>query len=75
MTDITALAEARQLPPPAVRKALRLASGLTLQEVASVIGVTRSAVQRWETGKRTPSGELRVQYAELLGELGSLVGR
>lgn len=75
MDEIASLAQSRQLPPPPTRRALRIASGLTTQEVANALGVTRSAVHRWETGKRNPSGELRIRYADLLRDLAGVVAR
>ncbi|WP_226652021.1 helix-turn-helix transcriptional regulator [Streptomyces hydrogenans] len=41
-----------RLPP--VRAKLRLAAGLTQQEVAEVVGVKRVAVARWEPGPDVP---------------------
>jgi DNA-binding transcriptional regulator YiaG len=59
----------RSLPDPAVRRLLRERAGLSQDEVASVLGVSRPAVTRWETGKRTPRGLMLTQYVELLDRL------
>lgn len=60
------LASVARLPQPRVRKALRIAAGLTQADVAGSIGVTRVTVSRWETGVREPRGALRRSYAEAL---------
>jgi DNA-binding transcriptional regulator YiaG len=56
----------RSLPPPAIRRLLREHAGLTQAEVATVLGVGRPAVTRYETGARDPRGEVRHAYVELL---------
>jgi transcriptional regulator with XRE-family HTH domain len=57
------------LPPPKVRRALRIARDLTQDDTAELMEVARATVSRWETGQREPRGELRRKYAELLREL------
>ena len=42
------------LPEPTERRRLRIMAGLTLQDVAAAVGVTRSAISRWELGSRSP---------------------
>jgi transcriptional regulator with XRE-family HTH domain len=59
----------RSLPPPAIRRLLRKHAGLTQAEVATVLGVRRPAVTRYETGARDPRGEVRLAYVELLERL------
>jgi transcriptional regulator with XRE-family HTH domain len=66
MQQIKTLIEERRLPPPQVRRALRLAAGFTLQDIADVLGVTRSAVHRWEIGTRAPRSANRIRYSEVL---------
>jgi len=57
----------RDLPGPALRRAIRQDAGLSQADVAEAIGgVTRAAVSRWETGDRRPRGGLLVAYSELL---------
>jgi transcriptional regulator with XRE-family HTH domain len=48
---------------------LRQQLGLSQREVAELLDVTRVSVSRWETGERTPRGELLLRYLELLGRL------
>ena len=58
MTPVEQLAERiaarRDLPPPAVRRALREASGVSRADVAEAVGCTAAAVGHWETGRRQP---------------------
>lgn len=67
--EIQEIARTKRLPPPAIRRALRVAAGLTLQDVADVVGVTRQAVAKWETGERNPAGGARTAYAQALSDL------
>jgi transcriptional regulator with XRE-family HTH domain len=57
------------LQNPAQRRALREAAGLTQQELADAIGVTRNAISNYELGIRTPQGAVRDRYAEALRTL------
>ncbi|MFF5185644.1 telomere-associated protein Tap [Streptomyces sp. NPDC000345] len=67
---IDALVASRSvLPPPAERKRLRQAHGLTLDEVASALDVRRATVSGWEAGKTEPRPPEREAYARLLGKL------
>jgi transcriptional regulator with XRE-family HTH domain len=53
---------------PGLARALRLEAGLTLAEVGEVFGVSHVAVLRWETGQRTPRGDVAARYLEFLRE-------
>ncbi|MGK5628441.1 helix-turn-helix transcriptional regulator [Streptomyces sp. URMC 123] len=57
------------LPPPRVRQQLRLAAGLSQQEVADAVGVKRLAVARWELGQAHPRRPHRSVYMHLLKRL------
>ncbi|MFJ6628905.1 MULTISPECIES: helix-turn-helix domain-containing protein [unclassified Streptomyces] len=57
------------LPPPTVRAKLRVAAGLTQQEVAEAVGVKRLAVARWELGQTHPRRPHRAAYMHLLNRL------
>lgn len=47
---------------------------LTQDQLAEKIGVTKSAVSRWEAGKRTPSKDERQRISETTGiAIGKLV--
>jgi transcriptional regulator with XRE-family HTH domain len=60
-----ALGEAQDLP--ATLTALRQARGLTGEQLAKRIGVSRQALWYWETGRRTPRPE---QLGKVAAELG-----
>ncbi|WP_030872774.1 telomere-associated protein Tap [Streptomyces sp. NRRL S-37] len=60
------------LPPPAERRRLRQAHALTLDEVASALGVRRATVGGWEAGKSEPRPPEREAYARLLKQLAAL---
>ncbi|WP_327398697.1 helix-turn-helix domain-containing protein [Streptomyces sp. NBC_01288] len=60
------------LPPPAERRRLRGAHGLTLDEVAAALEVRRATVSGWESGKTEPRPPEREGYARLLGKLAEL---
>ncbi|EMF29311.1 putative telomere-associated protein, partial [Streptomyces gancidicus BKS 13-15] len=60
------------LPPPAERKRLRTAHGLTIEEVAAALKVRRATVSGWEAGKTEPRPPERDAYARLLNQLAEL---
>ena len=57
------------LPTPNRRRAIRVEAELALEDIAEAIGVSRSAVSRWERGLRRPSRKHRSAYAQLLDGL------
>lgn len=50
-----------------VIKAARVAKGLTQDDVGRAFGVTKSAVNQWESGKNVPDGRKLHRLAEILG--------
>jgi transcriptional regulator with XRE-family HTH domain len=62
-------ARGRRLPDPGIRRLLREQAGLSQDELAGVLGVSRPAVTRWELGQRTPRGDLAERYAAALDRL------
>ncbi|MEU5756716.1 transcriptional regulator [Streptomyces sp. NPDC047829] len=62
------------LPPAEERKRLRVAHGLTLDEVAGALKVRRATVSGWESVKKPiePRGPEREAYARLLRQLAEL---
>lgn len=62
------------LPPAAERKRLRVAHGLTLDDVAAALRVRRATVSGWEslTKPTEPRGPEREAYARLLAQLAEL---
>ncbi|MEV4943769.1 telomere-associated protein Tap [Streptomyces zaomyceticus] len=66
------LASRAVLPPPAERRRLRRAHGLTVDEVATALRVRRATVSGWESGKTEPRPPERDAYARLLDGLAKL---
>ncbi|MGW1278915.1 telomere-associated protein Tap, partial [Streptomyces tsukubensis] len=66
------LASRAALPPPAERKRLRTAHGLTIDEVAGALKVRRATVSGWESGRTEPRPPERDAYARLLDGLAKL---
>ena len=64
--DIAVLVEARRLAKSGEARILREAAGLSLAEVARGVGVTPTAVWRWERGLARPCGRPAAAYARLL---------
>ncbi|MYR43960.1 helix-turn-helix transcriptional regulator, partial [Streptomyces sp. SID5910] len=62
------------LPPAEERKRLRVAHGLTLDEVAAALKVRRATVSGWESARKPtePRGPEREAYARLLNQLADL---
>ncbi|MEV7470862.1 helix-turn-helix transcriptional regulator [Streptomyces kronopolitis] len=60
------LARGPLLPPPAERKRLREAAGLTQQDVATALQTKRETVNGWETGRTTPRPPRLAAYQHLL---------
>jgi DNA-binding transcriptional regulator YiaG len=59
----------RELPAPVVRRVIRQAAGVSLDDVGRAVGVSRQAVSLWEKGSRTPRGENLTAYVSVLHEL------
>jgi transcriptional regulator with XRE-family HTH domain len=59
----------RSLPEPRVRRAIRLAAGVSQADVAEALGVAQRTVARWELGQANPRGASLVSYVELLDAL------
>ncbi|MGX1135567.1 DNA-binding XRE family transcriptional regulator [Streptomyces glaucescens] len=66
------LASRASLPPPAERRRLRKAHGLTVEEVAAALQVRRATVSGWESGRTEPRPPERDAYARLLEGLAKL---
>jgi DNA-binding transcriptional regulator YiaG len=67
--DLALIAQTRaDLASGAARRA-RSAIGLRQGEVAAAIGVGRSTVTQWESGKRVPDSAHALAYGRLLRDL------
>ena len=68
--SLSAVSRARRdLPGPRDRRRIRKRARVSQAEVARVVGVSRAAVTRWESGDRDPSGLHLSTYAQVLEEL------
>ncbi|WP_409331141.1 helix-turn-helix domain-containing protein [Trujillonella humicola] len=65
-TSVERLLQARALLASGEARRIRLAAGVSAGQIASDIGVSVSAVQRWERGERIPRTRAAGDYAELL---------
>jgi len=64
------MAEARQVEVNGLVVSLmyaRLAHGLTQAQLADRLGVSRAAVESWETGRREPRASRLVDWVDALG--------
>jgi transcriptional regulator with XRE-family HTH domain len=59
----------RTLPSPEVARLLRRNAGLSRDEVAELLGVSRWSVWRWEEGIASPTPRVAPAYARLLERL------
>lgn len=50
-------------------KKIRKAAGITLAQMAAVLGVDESTLSRWESGSRTPKSHHAREWGRLLNEL------
>ncbi|MFD5112857.1 sigma factor-like helix-turn-helix DNA-binding protein [Streptomyces sp. NPDC058391] len=62
----TPRASATPLPSPEERRRLREAKPMTEKQVARAVGVARSTIRSWETGRTPPRGRKGEVYAKLL---------
>jgi transcriptional regulator with XRE-family HTH domain len=58
-----------KLPPAQVARFIRRSAGLTQTSVAAALGVDRTTLARWESGKSKPRVPSRAKYADLLARL------
>ena len=63
---------ATRLPPPAERRHIRVALGISLREVGNELGVSQLTVSQWERGLREPRPEHAIAYRALLEALREL---
>jgi DNA-binding XRE family transcriptional regulator len=68
--DLATVSVIRAALKSGTAKAARIASGARQSDVAGEIGVSRSAVGHWETGRAVPSAEHALAYGRLLARLG-----
>lgn len=69
LDDLQELSALRTLLRSGAAGSIRTAAGLSLGEVAAVLGTSKTTVLRWERGENVPRGELALAYWRLLQTL------
>jgi DNA-binding transcriptional regulator YiaG len=59
----------RTLPSPEIAQLIRRTAGLSRQDVADLLAVSRWSVMRWEEGIASPTPRVAPAYARLLERL------
>lgn len=73
-SPLAALVLAARLPPPAERRRVRLAAGVSLRRMGEALGVSAPTVHNWENGHEGPSMENAKKYRTLLDQLARAIG-
>jgi DNA-binding transcriptional regulator YiaG len=68
--DLAVIAQTRDDLASGRARAARNEARITQAEFASVLGVHRSAVSHWESGRSVPSAPHALAYGRLLRQLG-----
>jgi DNA-binding XRE family transcriptional regulator len=68
--DLATVSRTRESLASGAARARRIAVGARQSDVAEALGVSRSAVGHWETGRAVPSAEHALAYGRLLRQLG-----
>lgn len=66
LSDLISREPVPRLPPAAERAELRKAFGVTQDEAAKALEVSRQTFNSWERGHSEPTGANRVKYADVL---------
>lgn len=67
--DLAAVADTRQQLSDGRARQARIAAGVRQAELAAALGVHRSAVGHWESGRCVPSAAHALAYGRLLRQL------
>jgi len=67
--ELVKLKQARALAASGAARALRLATGLSQEDVAECIGTCPATISHWEHGNRRPYGVRAVRWIQLLERL------
>jgi DNA-binding transcriptional regulator YiaG len=64
--DLTVIMEARASLADGTARLARLAAGVKVTEIASVLDVTSQAVSNWESGRRVPDASHALAYVRAM---------
>ena len=67
--SITSVARARRMAREGEGLRVRLDLGLSLADVASLVGVSLSTLSRWERHQRIPRGAQAIRYQAVVQDL------
>jgi transcriptional regulator with XRE-family HTH domain len=67
--ELVEITRGREMAKSGEARRIRLAAGLTLEEVGNACGVSAIGIWRWERGERRPRGTPALKYARLLASL------
>lgn len=67
--DLARIAETRAMVGSGRARAVRLACGVSLAEVAQAAAVTAPTVWKWEHGETLPRGQAALRYRDVLDAL------
>jgi DNA-binding XRE family transcriptional regulator len=71
---LAARAEVRRMAETGLCRAVREMADATLEEIGTEVGVSSSAISRWERGLRLPRGRRAGRYLEVLRALQEMGG-
>lgn len=73
-SPLAGLVRASRLPPPAERKRIREAAGVSLRRMGDELGVSAVTVHNWENDGDGPTLENAARYRRLLKQLAEAAG-
>lgn len=68
-SELVVLARVRRLAKSGAAQSIRVGAGLSLAELGSSVGVGPATIYRWESGQRSPHGDLALKFAAVLDAL------
>ena len=71
--ELSLLIEGRTAASSGRGERLRERAGLNQSDMARLVGVTPAAINRWESGERTPSEVSAIAYAKALRKIAAEV--
>jgi DNA-binding XRE family transcriptional regulator len=69
MNRVMAIAEGRQLAASGIARLVRQSAGLSLRDVARVVGIDPGTVWHWEHGSKRPTDANAIAYRDVIAAL------